>query len=44
MAAVYSDALGKFGQPPLWPFHHVAESWTWLHWLPFRATPLDIKV
>jgi len=21
-----------------------AESWTWLHWLPFRATPLDIKV
>ena len=23
MAAVYSDALGKFGQPPLWPFHHV---------------------
>ena len=20
-----------------------AEAWTWLHWLPFRATPLDFK-
>ena len=33
-----SSAGHLYGEPVI-----SAEAWTWIHWLPFRATPLDFK-
>lgn len=33
-----SSAGHLYGHPVI-----SAEAWTWIHWLPFRATPLDLK-